>query len=192
MSQLWFVVVPHAPDCSQNQSVLCQSSQCNHSWFYSYAAICVQFGVCVVLISEKFEVCESSTTLQTIALLTTPEAETPSTVKVKFTCVLPIALAEETPVTERMELAETVGEPIALSEETPVTLIVTGTRAETVPMAVAAETPVTLTVIGRTTEAEPIALAAETPVTSTGTGLFHVPEFQVLLFQPVIKAIMRS
>ena len=95
-------------------------------------------------------------------------------------------------MTERMELAETVGEPIALAEETPVTLIVTGTRAETVPMAVAAETPVTLTVIGRTTEAEPIALAAETPVTSTGTGLFHAPEFQVLLFQPVIKAIMRS
>jgi hypothetical protein len=148
---------------------------------FSYAAISTQSGVCEVSIA-----------LQTSALLTEPSAETPSTVKAKLICTEPTPLAAETPVTERVEFATIVAEPTPLAAETPVTLCVTGTCAETVPIALAAETPVTLILIGRTTVAEPTALAAETPVTSTGIGLSHAPEFQVLLFQPVIKAIMQS
>jgi hypothetical protein len=52
---------------------------------FSYAAIFVQSGVCVVLISEKPEVWEVSITLQTSALLAVPSAETPSTLNAKFT-----------------------------------------------------------------------------------------------------------
>jgi hypothetical protein len=145
-----------------------------------------------VLISVKFEVCDVSMTDQTVTLLASPSAETPSTVKAKFAWMVPIPLAAETPVTDRIELVIKVGDPVALAAETPLGDTVTGTTTEAEPIALAADTPVTLTVTGKTTEAEPIALAAETPVTSTGTGLFHAPEFQVLLSQPVIKAITQS
>jgi hypothetical protein len=83
-------------------------------------------------------------------------------------------------------------EPIADAAETPDTARVTEENTEADPIALAADTPVTLRLTGILTTEVPIALAAETPVTSTGTGLFHVPEFQVLLSQPVIRAIMQS
>jgi hypothetical protein len=95
----------------------------------------------------------------------------------------------ETPVTERLELVTAATLPIALAAETPVGKMVAAENTETDPIALAAETPVTLKLLSILTVVDPIALAADTPVTSTGTGLFHVPEFQVLRSQPVISAI---
>jgi hypothetical protein len=133
-----------------------------------------------------------SITLQTSALLTEPVAETPSTVKAKLTCIEPMLLAAETPVTERLEFVTIVVEPIPLAADTPVADIVIATEIVAEPIPLAADTPVTLILTGRLIVGDPTPLAAETPVTSTGIGLFHAPEFQVLLFQPVIKAIMQS
>ena len=145
-----------------------------------------------MLISEKFEVCESSITVHTFGTLMRPSAETPSTVNAKLAWTEPTALAEETPVTDSVEFVTRVGDPIPLAAETPLGVTVTGTRIETDPIPVAAETPVTETLTGRLTVAEPTALAAETPVTSTGIGLFHAPAFQVLQSQTVINAIRQS
>jgi hypothetical protein len=127
-----------------------------------------------------------------LTVFTDPVADTPSTEIAKFICTDPVALAAETPLTESMELALTEGDPTEPVEDTPVGVTVTGIVTEADPTAPVAETPVTLTVIGKTTDADPMAPAADTPVTSTGTGLFHAPEFQVLLSQPVIRAIMQS
>tara|TARA_R100001163_G_scaffold14359_2_gene13145 strand:- start:13543 stop:14112 length:570 start_codon:yes stop_codon:yes gene_type:complete len=181
-----------------------------------YAAICVHVGVWDALISVNPEVCESSIRSQINTLLTKPAADTPSTEKLKLICTDPIALAAETPDGERIEFVINVGLPTALATDTPVTLKVTpvpstivalptALAADTpvtltfdtpvavaVPIALAADTPVTLTDTGRLIVTEPTALAAETPVTSTGSGLFQDPEFQVLLSQPVIRAIKKS
>jgi hypothetical protein len=157
-----------------------------------YAAICVHVGVWDALISVNPEVCESSIRSQINTLLTKPAADTPSTEKLKLICTDPIALAAETPDGERIEFVINVGLPTALAAETPVTLTFDTPVAVAVPIALAAETPVTLTDTGRLTVTEPTALAAETPVTSTGSGLFQDPEFQVLLSQPVIRAIKKS
>jgi hypothetical protein len=88
-----------------------------------------------------------------------------------------------------LELVIIEGLPTVPAAETPVTERVTAENMEGDPIALAAETPVTLKLESILTVAEPVALAAETPVTSTGTGLFQVPESQVLRSQPVIKAI---
>jgi len=116
-------------------------------------------------------------------------ADTPSTLIIKSTSALPISPAAETPVTERLTLAIVVTLPIALAAERPVGVIKTAENTEGDPIALVAETPVTLKLASILTVGDPIALAEETPVTSTGTGLFQVPEFQVLRSQPVIKAI---
>tara|TARA_R100000951_G_scaffold17985_1_gene14324 strand:+ start:89 stop:577 length:489 start_codon:yes stop_codon:yes gene_type:complete len=149
-------------------------------------------------------------------VLAKPAADTPSTEKLKLICTDPIALAAETPDGERIEFAINVGLPIALAAETPVTPTSVIINGVAVPTALAAETPVTLTFDAPVAVAVPIALAAETPVTlkvtpvpsiivalptalaagtpvtSTGDGLFQAPEFQVLLSQPVIRAIRQS
>jgi hypothetical protein len=157
-----------------------------------YAAICVQVGVWDALISVKPDVCESSIRSQISTVLTKPAADTPSTEKLKLICTDPIALAAETPDGERIEFVINVGLPTALAADTPVAEMVTDENTEDDPIALAADTPVTLTDTGRLTVTEPTALAAETPVTSTGSGLFQAPEFQVLLFQPVTRAINQS
>jgi hypothetical protein len=125
-------------------------------------------------------------------LLAFPSAETPVTVKEKLICVLPIALAADTPLGVTKTFVIKVGDPIALAADTPLGVTVTGTRTVTDPIALAAETPVTLTVTGRLTVTEPTALAAETPVIARGSGLFQAPSFQVPLFQPVRDAIKKS
>jgi hypothetical protein len=157
-----------------------------------YAAICVQVGVWDALISVNPEVCESSIRSQISTVLTKPAADTPSTEKLKLICVNPIALAAETPDGERIEFVINVGPPTALAADTPCGLTFDAPVAVAVPIALAADTPCTLKDTGRLTVAVPTALVAEKPANSTGSGLFQAPEFQVLLFQPVTRAINQS
>jgi hypothetical protein len=74
--------------------------------------------------------------------------------------------------------------------ETPVSVIFDTELTATLPVAVVAETPVIGTAVP--TNTLPVAVVAETPVTSTVSGVFHAPEFQVPLFQPVTRAIRQS